>query len=26
VGGRIQIFAVFGDDRYVLCGTVTEAA
>ena len=26
IGGRIQISAVFGDDHYVLRGTVTEAA
>jgi transcriptional regulator with XRE-family HTH domain len=25
-GGQIQISAVFGDDHYVLRGTVTEAA
>jgi hypothetical protein len=26
IGGRIQISAVFGDDHYILRGTVTEAA
>jgi transcriptional regulator with XRE-family HTH domain len=26
IGGQIQISAVFGDDHYVLRGTVTEAA
>jgi DNA-binding XRE family transcriptional regulator len=26
IGGRIQISAVFGDDLYILRGTVTEAA
>jgi DNA-binding XRE family transcriptional regulator len=26
VGGHIQISAVFGDDHYILRGTVTEAA
>jgi len=26
IGGTIQISAVFGDDHYVLRGTVTEAA
>jgi DNA-binding XRE family transcriptional regulator len=26
LGGRIQISAVFGDDLYILRGTVTEAA
>lgn len=26
IGGHIQISAVFGDDHYVLRGTVTEAA
>ena len=26
IGGQIQISAVFGDDQYILRGTVTEAA
>ena len=26
IGGHIQISAVFGDDHYILRGTVTEAA
>ena len=26
IGGNIQISAVFGDDHYVLRGTITEAA
>ena len=26
IGGQIQISAVFGDDHYILRGTVTEAA
>lgn len=26
IGGHIQISAVFGDDQYILRGTVTEAA
>ena len=26
IGGTIQISAVFGDDHYILRGTVTEAA
>ena len=26
IGGQIQISAIFGDDQYILRGTVTEAA
>jgi DNA-binding XRE family transcriptional regulator len=26
IGGQIQISAVFGDDQYILRGTITEAA
>ena len=26
IGGQIQISAIFGDDHYILRGTVTEAA
>ena len=26
IGGHIEISAVFGDDHYILRGTVTEAA